>query len=88
MARYELTSENLKRITCAAQRLLGSAGSVDDALADAFEDEDATLVDFSTELLVELDDQVAECEGCGFWAEAGAVVDGVCEDCADAEDDE
>lgn len=88
MARYELTPENLERITDAAQRLYGSSGSVDDALAAAFNDEDATVVDFSADLLAELDDQVAECEVCGFWTDAGAVDDGVCEDCADGEDDE
>lgn len=82
------TEENRAKMIAVAERLLGSATSADDAIQREFGDDDLTIEDFAPELLRELDDQVAECEQCGYWAEAGAVDDGICEDCKDESDDE
>lgn len=82
----ENNDENRAKMTAVAERLLGSATSADDAIQAEFGDDDLTIEDFPLELLQELDDQVAECEQCGYWAEAGAVDDGVCEDCRDGDE--
>lgn len=83
----ENNEENRAKMIAVAERLLGSATSADDAIQIEFGDDDLTITDFSQELLLELDDQVAECEQCGYWAEAGAVDDGVCEDCRGDDND-
>lgn len=83
----ENNEENRAKMIAVAERLLGSATSADDAIQREFGDDDLTITDFPRELLLELDDQVAECEQCGYWAEAGAVDDGVCEDCRGEDDD-
>lgn len=83
MALYEETPENVKRIFAVAERLLGTASSVDDALCAEFGDDDLTIEDFSRELLQHLDEEVEECRTCGFWAESGAMEDEECEDCRD-----
>ncbi len=82
------TEENRVKMIAVAERLLGSATSADDAIQREFGDDDLTIEDFHQELLRELDDQVAECEQCGYWAETGAVDDGICEDCQEENDDD
>lgn len=78
---------NRDKMTAVAERLLGSASGIDDALQAEFGDDDMTVVDVPVELLLIVDDQVTECGACGYWAEAGAVDDNdTCEDCQDDDD--
>lgn len=78
--------ENRAKMTAVAERLLGSATGADDAIQREFGDEDLNMTDLHEDLLKELDDQVAECEQCGYWSESGAVDEnGVCDDCKDGE---
>lgn len=88
MALIEDTEENRNKMVAVAERLRGSAGSVDEALQAEFGNEDLTLTDFSRELLLDLDEQVLECEQCGFWGDSGPFDDGICEDCQDENEDD
>lgn len=64
-----------------AYDLLGSCGN--------FPDEVEHLTRESTLFCSTVDDITMECTCCGWWCEAGEVnIDGVCEDCAETEEDD
>lgn len=80
MTRFTYNDENKRRIQLVADRLNGTCGSLDSALQDEF-GEDVELLDFDQQLLEELDDITMECEGCGWWVDAGEIDDGMCQEC-------
>lgn len=83
MSRFPLNTENVAKMVDVGETLLGTCGDVDDELSKAFGEEGLTLVDFSAELLRELDDTAMLCEACGWWCEPGELDDDqVCGDCS------
>lgn len=78
----ENNPENLARIRSVGENLLGSCGSLDNAIQGEF-GEDVEITDIATELLQELDDITMECEDCGWWCEASEFDDGgqTCVEC-------
>ena len=76
------TEANREKIRRVAEILQGSRKGLDDVLQEVFEDEDLDMMQVDLALLRELDDQVMECDGCGWWCETGELDDDqVCGDC-------
>lgn len=83
MSRFPYNDENKTKMDTVAENLRGTSRSLDEELADEF-GEGADITDFDTELLRHLDDQVMECECCGWWCETHEFADSddqVCSDC-------
>lgn len=77
------TEITLDGITRVAERLNGTAASLDEVLEDEL---GVAFDDVPHDMLVELDCQVLLCEACGWWSEAHEFEDEhnqICNECAD-----
>lgn len=71
-----ITQDDMTRV---AERLLGTCNSLDSALEEEL---GADFADVPIEMLEILDDQVLQCEQCGWWCESSEIDDDqACEDC-------
>jgi hypothetical protein len=87
--RFENTFENQQKMDRVAEYLRGTCKSLEEGLATEFGEDGTDILEFDTELLRRLDDQILECQGCNWWCETGEVNDDtLCTDCApeDSED--
>lgn len=79
------TPENQAKINEVAEELRGSCGDLDGTLQRVFGDDELDLTDIAMELLHELDDQVMQCDACGWWCETHELgEEQVCQDCQSA----
>lgn len=81
------TPGNKAKMDKVAENLRGTCKSLDEYLGDEF-GEGVDIMEFDIELLRHLDDQVMECQGCGWWCETHELnEDQLCDDCALEEED-
>lgn len=83
--RIEDTPENRKRMLDVASALEGSARTLEGALVEVFGEEVEDVDNVDITLLHLLDDEVMQCETCGWWCDRGEFPDDdmICEDCLD-----
>ncbi|MGV8863262.1 MAG: hypothetical protein ACOH2T_19110 [Pseudomonas sp.] len=86
---YEDTLENRDNMRMVADELIGTRDTLEETLEYIYQIEDVDLTDFDIQLLIPLDDQILQCDACGWWTDTGFLSDElICDECEPWEDDE